>query len=293
MNNNNRIMKKLSHCLFAVIVSFGSTAVYSLDNSSNDRALFDQAVLMSSDGEWSAAEKIFRDVALRNPGWPEPKNNLAIALYNTGKLEQARQALDEAVSSLQSFKVAQANRQRLYDYSATIAYYKVVGIPEKPELPKLELLTNIQSSSNAGVQQQAAAPVVTKAPVISSRSDDLSVIEQQVNNSVLNWTKAWSSANVKGYLSVYSSSFKPSEYGKTYTQWRTDRTNKLKFGKISKVNVDSVKVYVDSTKNQAIAQFVQHYRSSTYKDKVLKQLQLTLQDGRWLINSERVLQQLY
>ncbi len=250
---------------------------------------------MSTDGDWSGAEKIFRDVAQRNPGWPEPKNNLAIVLYNAGKLEQARQSLDEAVSSLPSFKVAQDNRQRLYDYSATMAYYKVVGVPEKPELPKLELLTRVLAQPSGMVTQAKPAVVQSAAGQAKDKnaSDKLSDIEQHVNNSLQSWLESWSSADVKGYLSIYSTSFHPSEQGKSYQQWRSDRTNKLRFGKVVKVTADDVEVYVDSSRQQALAQFVQYYKSSTYQDKVIKQLELALEDGRWLIRSERVLQQLY
>ena len=108
-------------------------------NPVNDLGLFKQGVQLSTDGEWSNAERIFRGIAERNPSWPEPKNNLAVALYKTGKLEQSHQAFEDAVTSLPSFKTAQINRQRLYDYSATLAYNKAVGNNNKPGMPTLEL----------------------------------------------------------------------------------------------------------------------------------------------------------
>ena len=46
----------------------------------NERGLFQQGIQMSADGNWTNVEKIFREIAERNPSWPEPKNNLAIAL---------------------------------------------------------------------------------------------------------------------------------------------------------------------------------------------------------------------
>lgn len=140
-------------------------------------------------------------------------------------------------------------------------------------------------------------PAVVQSAVSQGKdknaSDKLSDIEQQVNNSLQSWLESWSSADVNGYLSIYSTRFHPSEQGKSYQQWQSDRTNKLRFGKVVKVTADDVEVYVDSSRQQALAQFVQHYKSSTYQDKVIKQLELALEDGRWLIRSERVLQQLY
>jgi tetratricopeptide (TPR) repeat protein len=286
MKDNDRMMRHIICCLLILIPSLVSAESYSNEDQSNDQALFEQAVLMSSDGDWPNAEKIFRDVALRNPGWPEPKNNLAIALYNMGKLEQARQALDEAVTSLPSFKVAQANRQRLYDYAATTAYYNVVGIAEEPELPRLELLTEVQLTPNATRPKSHAQSTIESNP---GQPDE---IEQQIRKSILDWSKSWSVADVDTYLSVYSTQFKPSDPGKNYEQWRIDRTAKLRFGKIDRVSVKSIAVYLDSNQQQALVQFVQHYQSSKYQDKVIKQLQLALEEGRWLIRSERVLRQL-
>ena len=104
MNKMTRNMKTIS-CSFILFFSTAFCSVaYSLDSKSADLKLFNKAVQMSTDGDWSGAEKIFRDVAQRNPGWPEPKNNLAIVLYNAGKLEQARQSLDEAVAVCQVLK---------------------------------------------------------------------------------------------------------------------------------------------------------------------------------------------
>lgn len=75
------------------------------------KILFDQAVSLSVHGDWLGAEKLFKKISLDHPSWPESKNNLAIALFNLGKIEQAQQALEDAVTSLPSFKVAQENRK--------------------------------------------------------------------------------------------------------------------------------------------------------------------------------------
>lgn len=293
-------MRQISCLLLIIVSSLVSVQVCSAEAASdvrkmvnravlsNDKVLFEQAVLMGSDGEWFNAEKIFRDVALRNPEWPEPKNNLAIALYNMGKLEQAQKALDEAVTSLPSFKVAQANRQLLYDYAATVAYYNVVGIPEKPDSPKLQLLTKIRPMVDSDL------PLPSSRVQVNSDNYDgqLNEITQQIRESVLDWSKSWAVSDVDSYIAAYSSRFRPSDSAKSHQQWQTERSVKLRFGKIDNVSVNAIEVYLDSHQQQAVAQFVQHYQAKKYQDKVLKQLQLVLEDDRWLILSERVLQQL-
>lgn len=250
----------------------------------NDLNLFQEAVKLSADGNWSNAEKIFREIAARNPGWPEPKNNLAVALYNAGKLEQAQQALEEAVTSLPSFRTAQENRQRLYDYSATMAYYKAVGIDEKPNQPRLEMLSDVKGTSN----------IVTRLgpAVVRDEPGNIDDVIGQVKVSLINWSESWSSSNVDQYLAAYSTRFEPSELAKDYAEWRKKRRDKLRFTKIDRVSIDAIHVYVDSSRQQALAEFVQHYKAANYQDKVKKQLHLAYENDRWLIVAERVLHQL-
>lgn len=288
-------MKHINGCLLFFVTLFVSVQSHSYeDNSngvvllnqtiiSNDIVLFEQAILMSAEGDWFNAEKIFRDVALRNPQWPEPKNNLAIALFKLGNLEQARKALDEAVISLPNFKVAQENRQRCYDYTSTLAYYKVVNLPEPPEPPKLELLTEILLMPNIANLKQSST---------GNNSSQLDDIEQQVRESVNEWSRVWSASDVDAYIAAYSTRFKPYASKDNYEQWRTARTNKLKFGKKASVRLEPVEIYLNNDRRQALVQFVQHYQSSSYQDVVTKQLQLVLDNNHWLIISERVLDKL-
>lgn len=281
---NIKCSKKHIICCILVMLSASAFAKEPQKKTINDLGLFQQAVKLSADGKWSNAEKIFRAVAKRNPSWPEPKNNLAVALHETGKLEQAQQALEDAVTSLPSFKIAQANRQRLYDYSATLAYYKAVGINEKPSLPKLEMLNDVKGTSNIVTR---LGPAVDRGN--TAKADE---IVGQVKDSLSRWSKSWSSSDVEQYLSTYSNKFKPSDPTKDYAQWRQQRHDKLRFTKIDQVTLDNIRVYLDSSKKQALAEFVQHYQADKYQDRVLKQLRLAYENDRWLIVSERVLQPL-
>lgn len=249
-------------------------------NPVNDLGLFKQGVQLSTDGEWSNAERIFRGIAERNPSWPEPKNNLAVALYKTGKLEQSHQAFEDAVTSLPSFKTAQINRQRLYDYSATLAYNKAVGNNNKPGMPTLELLNDVKDISS----------IVKKANTDGDKNTDEAF--NQVKNSLLQWSKSWLNSDVDEYLSAYSSEFVPPSHIKDFEHWSKIRKAKLLKGNIDRVSLDSIQVYLDNNKQQALAQFVQDYKSRNYEDKVLKQVRMTYTNNRWLIVSEEVLREL-
>ena len=88
--------------MFAILLS-GNIA------RADEHGLFQQAISLSKQGDWKQAAELFQQVASAQPDWPEPKNNLAVALLKLGQVEQARQILEQAVTSQASFKVAQEN----------------------------------------------------------------------------------------------------------------------------------------------------------------------------------------
>ncbi|MCW8957001.1 MAG: tetratricopeptide repeat protein [Gammaproteobacteria bacterium] len=247
--------------------------------SADARDQFQQAVSLSKQGDWKQAVKLFQQVASEQPDWPEPKNNLAVALLKLGQVEQARQTLEQAVISQASFKVAQANRQRLYDHLAANAYEKALGNSGSLQLPNLQLLDSIQQATVQPVQQS----VVTD-PV----ADITSLIHQQLNQ----WSSAWSESNVDAYLACYSPRFKPFERDMDYQQWRYQRRLRLKSSQDVKISLDDIKVFVDPKGDSALVEFVQLYRSANYTDKVIKQLLLNHDNKQWLIISERVIKAL-
>jgi len=261
------------------------------------RVLFDQAVSLSAHGDWLGAEKLFKQISLDHPGWPESKNNLAIALFNLGKIEQAQQALEDAVTSLPSFRVAQENRKRLYDHSAAMAYHKAIGSNEKPASPQLQLLREIDVSMLEELQpEEAQSEGHTPVENTEALATDAAELKQQasdaVENAVNRWSKSWTDVNIDQYLSAYSTQFKPSDSVKDYTQWRNIRRAKFRLSGGIRIETQDIKVYLSSNEVQALVEFVQHYQSNKYQDKVIKQLHLVLENDRWLIQSERVLQQL-
>jgi hypothetical protein len=250
----------------------------------DDRDLFSRALELSQQGQWQQAADLFSQISSRNPQWPEPKNNLAVCLLQQGKIPQAQQALDAAVTSQPGFRVAHLNRQRMYDYLAAQAYDKAVGQKNAPRLPQLDLLTNLSvpAVNVAPVTPAASAPV--PAPAKSPANVILNDIRQQIQV----WSQAWASGDVKNYLASYSTAFK-SEDGKSFEQWAPARRLRLQTaGKVS-VETGDMRFYTDSDQQQVIAEFVQLYRANAYQDKVLKQLLLVQENGRWLIAAERVI----
>ena len=280
----------------------------------DDRELFSQAVKLTIAEEWLAAEKLFKQISLSHPEWPEPKNNLAIVQLKLGKIEQAQLAIEEAVISLPSFKVAQENRKRLYDHAAAMAYHRVIGNMEYLPLPQLQLLQEIDQPLQKKILPADNPQVLMDKPVseqalsttkqdeiippqkIAEGSINESKSKQQISDRVVNvilaWSKAWSDINIEQYLSAYSTQFTPFDPVKDYTQWSHSRRAKFQLADDIQVELQNFKVFLNDNETQALAEFVQNYKSNKYQDKVIKQLHLILENDRWLIRSERVLQNL-
>ena len=281
--------------LFAgIIIILGMTS-NAVGAMADDRELFDHAVRLSQQGDWSQAADLFSDIAERHPAWPEPKNNLAVAMLKMGKLDQAQQALEEAVGSQHSFRTAQDNRKRLYDHLAALAYDRAVGKSEQTEMPQLELLTSLAlPETGTAVPAPTAAPVAEPVSNKVSEADAAGSMQQVqiIRQHLLDWSRAWSAADVDAYLSAYSRRFQPADPGKDYNQWSNIRRARLQLANNTLVQLDKISVYLAPDNKQALAQFVQSYKSDRYQDRVLKQIQLANENGQWLILSERTIEQL-
>lgn len=246
---------------------------------------FQQAVKLSKQGEWTQAAELFQWVASEQSDWPEPKNNLAVVLLKLGQVEQARLALEQAIISQTSFKVAQLNRQKLYDYLAAKSYEKALGNSGELDLPRLEMLDTVQQAASSAVMPDK----VEHHPVVS---DDTIDIDGVIRQRVSLWSKAWSGSDVDTYLSCYSPQFKPFEQNLDFNQWRYQRRIRLESSQKVSINIDNVEVYLKPKGNIALVEFVQSYVSANYTDKVIKQLLLSYENDQWLITSERVLKAL-
>ena len=260
---------------------------------SDDVALFGQAVQLSEQGQWQQAARLFRDIAQRHPQWPEPKNNLAVAMSRLGQLKEAQQALEAAVSSQPSFKTAQQNRQQLYDYLAAVAYEKAIGNTQPPNVPQLSLLTKLHQPPKPEarpVPAQEPAPVTPSTTAATTQA--LTSIQDDISKRLQIWSRAWSIGDVETYLQAYSSRFRPDEPGTDYNQWRNIRRARLTLANNTQVVLQDIHIYLDAGRQQAIAEFVQNYRSDRYQDQVIKQLLLAHENNRWLILSERVIEKL-
>ena len=107
----------------------------------------------------------------------------------------------------------------------------------------------------------------------------------EVLKAVHAWASAWSSQDVKHYLSSYSSDFKVPG-GQSRSDWEALRTDRLVKPKFIRVAIGNEKVdFKDDT--HASVTFMQSYNASHYKARDKKTLELVKSGDHWLITNEQ------
>jgi len=163
------------------------------------------------------------------------------------------------------------------------AAVEVKPVEAKPE-PKAEPKpAAVKPASPPAAAAQPPAPAVATAadskPAPASISSD-------IEKTLEAWAAAWSKKNVKAYLSHYAKDFQ-TPGGEARAAWESERSKRItKPGKIE-VNIGNLSVTADGS-DRATARFRQNYRSASLKTSSNKLLVLVRQDGKWLIQQERV-----
>jgi tetratricopeptide (TPR) repeat protein len=129
------------------------------------------------------------------------------------------------------------------------------------------------------VETAAAAKASAEKPAAASGA------EAEVTKALQAWASAWSSKDVKGYLSHYASDFQTPN-GVARKAWEAERSQRIdKPGKLQ-VSVDDIKVSIAGDK--ATVRFRQHYTSASLKTSASKTIVFVKSGGKWLIQQERV-----
>lgn len=135
----------------------------------------------------------------------------------------------------------------------------------------------------------AQTPIVKEEPKPAKRpepKDDTPAQSAAITKSVQSWAAAWSKKDVKGYLGHYARDFDPPK-GLNRKAWEEERNQRLTKPGDIEVNLENVKV-VSVSGDRATVKLRQHYRSANLSTSSNKTLNLVLQDGKWVIQQERV-----
>lgn len=253
------------------------------------------AVLYAGQGQYEKA-KVALEMAIRtHPSYATAHENLG-DIY----AKMASQAYDRALQLDKGNTGTQTKLaliRDLFDKGARAAKTPTVTLADatpavtaKPVAPAAQATAPVaEVKKPEAVATAPAAPIKAQTPSAPELAAAKAIPPPDVNAEVLQatqgWAKAWSSRNVKQYLSFYASEFKVPG-GLSRSAWETLRKERLTKPKSIQVAVGNPKVTrIDA--QQAQVTFVQTYRASHFKSTDRKTLVWRKRDGRWQIIEER------
>lgn len=144
--------------------------------------------------------------------------------------------------------------------------------------------TTQTTTAPATAVKEVPAPLAKRPP--EPKEDQSARSAAAVVKVIQSWAEAWSHKDVKGYLAHYARDFETPK-GISRKAWEEERTQRLsKPGEIE-VELENVKVAALGI-DRATVKLRQNYRSATLSTASNKTIVLILQDGKWLIQQERV-----
>ncbi|MDH5302007.1 MAG: nuclear transport factor 2 family protein [Gammaproteobacteria bacterium] len=244
-----------------------------------------------------------QEFLIKAPNYPEAYNNLALHLIDHGEYKQASEWLLKGMATDKRYQQLYENLTKLYTVMASKAYQKALGKNQPPpQLPAFAnfdyLYTGLGAPSEIAVTM--VAPVIASKPTVATPAapaaatqatapvaQDNGLLQNQLTNQLNGWAKAWSSQQVDKYLAYYSSDFRPTD-GLSIDTWRQQRNDRLKAPRFIQVTVSNPEITLLDDGSVAKVRFMQHYRSNTFNEKVIKLLVWEQQQGEWRILQEEI-----
>ena len=260
------------------------------------------------------AIKVFSDLTQDYPELPEPYNNLAVLYASQGQYDKAKAALEMAIRTHPSYATAHENLGDIYAKMASQAYDRALQLDSSntSTQTKLAMIQDLfsdkpRNKSSAlrnpanvmvnrpaapAIEVAAAKPVAAAAPApapvarkVAEEAPGPSAAEKAVQETVESWASAWSSKNVRKYLSYYAADFKTPD-GESRAAWASSRKERINRPKHIEVRVSNVAVdFTDKT--HATVKFHQSYHASNFKASGGKTMLMVKSGNSWFIQEER------
>ena len=261
------------------------------------------AVLYAQEKQYEKAKQALESAIKTHPSY-------AVAHENLGDIyaKLASQAYGKALQIDAGNTAAQTKMAMIRDLAqpSTVATVAAVGKPNaKSPADPIRLASNdpnrVSAAPAAPAPSMPAAPtkpaappppaapptpvIAPAAPVIAA-PNAAPAAEHDVSKALNAWASAWSRKDVKAYLASYAPDFQ-TPGGQARRAWENEREARInKPGKIE-VGVDKVSVELNGN-DKATVKFRQSYKSATLKSSAAKTVFLVRNNGRWLIQQERV-----
>ncbi len=293
-------------------------------NPDHAEARFLKGLILVNQDRLEAAIKIFEALTKDYPELPEPYNNLAVSYSALGRFDDARKALQSAITTHPSYATAHENLGNIYAMMAADAYNHALSLDKenaaaRDKLALMSELFSVGTINNASHQPTAAAsapiaktqpaptaaPAAAKAaaPAVEEEDAELAMLmedesdgtegaasefEQGILSAARQWAQAWSNKDIEGYLSHYHPKFKPSR-GLSRTAWVQQRKQRIAKPRFIEIEVLDPEITAIS-EDEARIEFLQTYRSNTYSDESRKYLRMKRDGEGWKIVREVSLQ---
>ena len=284
LNTQSSISKEINlDEIKSMVSSSPSRALVEIDlllesDSNNHNLLFLRAVTLTKLEQKDLAIKTYISLIEKFPKLPEPYNNLAVLYAEQNKLLEAKQILEEALKTNNSYSIAHINLGDVYTRMASDAYRKAFELDESPVANnKLQLINELFSYS-PNMQRNDLVDTASKSEIKSKEQKlaDLALFVER-------WKTSWEDKDLETYFSSYSKYFKV-KGDINYKDWKRTRTEKIINKK--EINIQLTKIKYKFKEGLWFINMSQAYNSGNYSDKENKTLVIINESGDYKIIEE-------
>ena len=284
LNTQSSISKEINFDnIKSMVSSSPSRALVEIDlllesDSNNHNLLFLRAVTLTKLDQKDLAIKTYISLIEKFPKLPEPYNNLAVLYAEQNKLLEAKQILEKALKTNNSYSIAHINLGDVYTRMASDAYRKAFELDESPVANnKLQLINELFSYS-PNMQRNDLVDTASKSEIKSKEQKlaDLALFVER-------WKTSWEDKDLETYFSSYSKYFKV-KGDINYKDWKRTRTEKIINKK--EINIQLTKIKYKFKEGLWFINMSQAYNSGNYSDKENKTLVIINESGDYKIIEE-------
>ena len=260
------------------------------------------------------AIKLIEPWVKKRPDDIELANDYALALAQMGRLDQAREVLEEALSKNRETGVAFQNLREILSQQAAISYAKAMGrkppstqvalkgapsvkeppvvvaqveprpgaTVEPPPAPRVAAAASPKAESKA--EPKASRPAEEKPSKSEKAAADSGGDEKALAAALRAWADAWSDKDFKRYVAAYSEKFQPQQFP-SREAWAAHRKPRVTRPGDIVVKVSDIRVKPLSS-DRAEVTFRQRYEAGATKLNSVKTTVWVKESDGWKILRE-------
>ena len=267
----------------SMVLSSPSRALVEIDlllefSPNNHNLLFLRAVTLTKLEKKDLAIETYNSLIEKFPNLPEPYNNLAVLYAEQNRLLEAKEVLEKALQTNNSYSIAHINLGDVYTRMASDAYRKAFELDKSPVANnKLQLINELFNYS-PNMQRNDLVNPISKSTT-KSKEEKLAELALFVER----WKTSWEDKNLETYFSSYSKYFKV-KGDMNYEDWKRTRTEKIINKK--EINIKLTNIKFKLKKGFWSVNMKQAYSSGDYSDEENKTLIIINESGDYRIIEE-------